>query len=320
MDGAHLIGSKLSEPLKSENGQIVARVVLNLTVYFHDLSEEDFLQLLGLYQRYCPDNRMSLYTTTEWHGWAPIDTPRVTDSVVAAMASGDPWPTLAPVKRRIHEGRGFELRFWDGNEIENEAGSWSFSCLKVLQPERNPFCFVSILLPLFQNPSLILNMAYDITESVPIHSGHGGLAFTYSPFQKIDAFEKIYALSKRYWGIDVEDLNASARSKGEFLKTISWLTLLGNPLFSSVVEGLDSLADDADIVQHKMHHGMVIRVRTAPDAFDIHRPTTDAYHRLATRLEPVLPTEHYAFEGLGFGTEDATVDWLRRFVDPNARR
>ncbi len=312
----HSSPAGLRGPLKGEDGYVVARVVLNLTVYLHDVTYEDLTGLINLYNRYCPPDRFKLYTIAEWHGWAPINSPIVTDSVAAALAAGDPSPALAPVARRIRQGRGFELRFWDGNEIEEDQGSWSLSCLKVLRRGRDPFCPVSFLLPLKADPALLHEMAREIAASVPIHSGHGGLAFTYQPYRKIDAFEIIYALARRYWGIDVEDLNASARSTGEFLKTISWLTLLGRGLFSAAINRLDGLSEDIDFARHNERLGTVVRVGSVPDEFDVNRPTTDAYYRLARRLEPALPTEHPAFEGTGFGRHDATVRWMRRFADP----
>ncbi len=320
MDCTSLVIPKLRQPLKNETGSVVARVVLNLTVYMHDVSEEDLISLINLSYRYCLDKRMSLYTIDEWHGWAPIDVPRVTDSVAVAMAVGSPRPALAPVARRIREARGFVLRFWDGNEIENDAGSWSFACLKLLRRERDAFCPVTFSLPLTEDPALLLKLACDVAKTVPIHSGHGGLAFTYHPYRKIDAFKVIYALAKRFWGVDVEDLNASARSTGESIKTINWLTLLGRDPFSTVIDELRDLTEDGTIALHNMHYGTVVRVGDVPDPLDVHRPTTDAYFRLARRLISVLPTEHPAFEGVEFGADDSTIRWLRRFADQDAWR
>ena len=318
MEAASLIPPNLRKPLQGDQGPVVARVVLNLTVYLRDVSEEDLLRLLDIYHQFCPDDRRVLYTIAEWHGWAPVNSPRVTNSVTAAFASRSRRPALAPVIRRIREGRGLELRFWDGHEIENEAGSWSFACQKVLRRGREPFCPITFSLPLLEDPTLLLKLAHDVAAVIPFISGHGGLAFTYHPYYKIDAFKIIYALARRFWGIDVEDLNASVRSTGEFVKTISWLTLLGRNSFAVAISGIDDLTEDGTITLHDLRHGIVVGIGPAPDPLDINRPITDAYFRLGRRLEPVLPTQHPAFEGVRFGTDASTVRWMRRFAEPDA--
>lgn len=318
---AEPLPERISGPIVVD-GRVVARVVHDLTVYIADPTRDELDALIDIYRRLASSDRIAKYKIAEFPGWSPVGAPRLTETVRAAMEAGAPRPGLAPVYRRIEAGRGFELRFWDGREIEEEEGSWSFACLKVARRAMSPVCIVRFLLPLAQDAALLEQAALEVAARVRVRSGHGGYAFAYHPYRKVDAFSRIYALARRYWCIDVEDLNATARARQApaRLKTIGWLTLLGPEFLAAdgVESGLGVLAESHPLGVARRPGATVLRLGDGPVAGDSNRPGSipQVHFHVGGLLSELLYTEHPAFEGAAFGRDDATLAWIRRFAEP----
>ena len=299
--------------------------MLDLTVYLvgPDESELDFL--VRLYTRACPRDRLSRYKIAEFEHWPTVANPALTASGRQAAAHGLPTPALEPVRRRIRDGRAFELRFWDGREIDAAEGSWSFSCTRIHLRRSGLHAFVRILIPLEAGPQILPDLARAIARNVRFLSGNGGLTFAYQPWHKAVAFDHIFAMARRFWGVDIEDLNASLPLMREGLKSIGWITMLGQVGGASAGSASPPafLANPIDNVTITTElHGVIMLVGAEPVAGDINRqaPELSPYFTLARCLEPLVLAHHPDFDGDLFAKSGGTVDWIRRFIDPQGWR
>jgi TseV toxin immunity protein TsiV len=181
--------------------------------------------------------------------------------------------------------------------------------------------FARIVVPIDTSPSILLNFARSIARNVRFLSGHGGLVFVYHPWHKAVAFDHIYASARRFWCVDIEDLNASIPLMQAGIKGINWITMLGQIQNGTVGTeptplGLDS--PSAGVLVHKERHGYVVNIGQEPTTGDINRlgPELDPYFELGGALAPLILTHHPDFEGASFVTAGNTVGWIRRFVNP----
>jgi hypothetical protein len=139
------------------------------------------------------------------------------------------------------------------------------------------------------------------------------------PPQKLEAFDQIYGWSKRYWGLEVEDLNRTLPVALGGAKGANWLTLIGNELWQRLEEANDRLENE---VAEPLHvygaaFGKVIIAGERPVLADRNRGEfPDAYAMAERMIEPVKITEHPEFPGR-FEEESATMPWLRRLTHPD---
>jgi len=294
---------ELTRPRVQDN-QILSKLTLDLTLYLTGPTLEEFEYLVDLYHRLCPKERIQSYAIMETPYWLPVSNPTLTMSGRAAANAGSLRPYLEPVRNRIREGRAFRLHYWDGNDINNPAGCWSFTCGRVHKQSSGHHTYVQFMLPLSENPALLEQLAIELAEHIGFYSGHGGLSFTYNTQNKYAAFDAIYACSRRFWGIDIENLNGTLTQMQSSIKGISWLTLLGEPLLKSdqTPIQLDDFAAIDQVLVRKQKHGALIRIGDQPNPLDQHRPAsiTQSYGAVASLLDALYVKSHPDFEGYRF--------------------
>lgn len=296
------------------NDLAVLRVKLDITVYFDALDVSTFERLVDLYAQLFPDASKAFYKIAEKEEWLLIKEPELTASGRKASSEGISLPLLAPVRRRISSGRGFEFRLWDGKEIDEEQG-WSFSSHGIRFRNLGTRSYARFLMPAETKPELVHQLALRIVHACPFSFLHAGFTFAYYPWEKDEAFDEIFRLSRRYWCVDVEDIAGTLAVESLSLKTIGWLTGVGNfwrvPI--SNIEGVTS---------EMASHGVLYRIGDAPNVGDVNRAEgiPNAYFQLAQSLAPVLCKDHPDFDGSFFGVEDNTNRWLRRFFEPTLWR
>ncbi len=295
--------------------------MLDLTVYLKGPTRAELDFLIGLYRQVSPAGSIQRIGLAEFPYWLLASAPELTSSGRIAEREGLPDPYLQPVYRRIREGRAFELRYWDHVSLDDPRGSWSFSCHRVHRRDSGLHSAVRVLVPLETDVGVLVALARNIVDNVEIISGHGGLTFAYDPWQRIAAFDHIYAQAKRYWGIDIENLNLTVPVSNSGIKTVSWLTLFGEGLsavdasWTKLVRSCASLGS-IDIVRGR--RGYLMRVGSEPNAEDMNRPETvnDAYFEASRLLEPLFLREHPRFSGRLFFENANTIEWIHRFINP----
>ena len=110
-----------------------------------------------------------------------------------------------------------------------------------------------------------------IADNVQIYSGHGGLVFVYDPWIKEEALDAIYAKARRFWGVDVEDMNATLSLMKKGIKGINWITLFGSEFSSSaqVSEAVGSLAAEPGVTLEARRHASVLIAGPEPVAGEV---------------------------------------------------
>lgn len=303
-----------------QNNQTLCKLTLDLTLYLTGPTLEEFEYLVDIYHRLCPRERLQQYAIMETPYWLPVTNPTLTMSGRAAANAGRLRPYLEPVRNRIREGRGFRLHYWDGHDINNPAGCWSFTCARVHKKSSGHHTYVQFMLPLSESPQVLEQLAVQLAEHIGFYSGHGGLSFTYNSQNKYTAFDAIYASARRFWGIDIENLNGTLLQMQTSIKGISWLTLLGTPFLNSEETPLQLAAFSAidQVLVRQQKQGALIRIGNQPDPLDQHRPTSimQSYRAAATLLDALYVQAHPDFEGYRFIDNGNTMGWVRRFIEP----
>lgn len=317
------IPSQLATPTVI-SGRVASKVMQDLTVYLVGPSEREFEYLIELYEGICPPDRLVKYKIAEFELWSRIDYPVLTASGRAAAAAGLRRPYLEPQRQRIREGRAFEAQFWDGRRIDDPDGSWSFSCRRIHLRSTGLHAFARILIPLKADSGTLRRTAQAIADHVELYSGHGGLAFVYDTWLKEDGLDAIYALSRRFWGVDVEDLNRTLLLMKEHIKGVNWITLVGRQFASKpeIPAAIHELAKVPDVIVERRPYGIVIIAGPQPVVGDQHRPdkSLDSYIAVARALKPLFVTAHPDFSSERWVTSGNSLGWIRRFIDPDSLR
>lgn len=305
-------------------GQVASKVMLDLTVYLAGPSEQELEYLIDLYESICPPVRLVKYTIAELQFWPTIARPDLTVSGRAAAAAGIKRPYLEPVRKRIREGRAFEVQFWDGRGIDDAEGSWSFNCQRIHLRSTGLHAFVRVLIPLKADPEILRRAALAVADNVEAYSGHGGLALVYNPALQEDALDAIYAQARRFWGVDVEDLNGTLPLMKKSIKGVNWITLVGRE-FASAPEIPAAFADLArvpDVTVEEATHATVMIAGSRPAVADQHRPdhSLDPYYAVAKALRPLFVDAHPDFSSERFIKNGNTLGWIRRFIEPSGWR
>lgn len=309
------------------SGQVASKVVLDLTVYLEGPSEQELEFLIDYYESLCPSGGMDHYSISELQSWRRVANPHLTASGRAAGAAGVKRPYLEPVRKRIRDGRAFDVQFWDGRDIDDPDGCWSFRCGRIHLRSSGLHAFARILLPLHADFKILQTAARKVADHVEFYSGHGGLVFGYNPWLAEDAFDAIYAQARRFWGIDVEDLNGTLPLMKAGIKGVNWITMLGPKLASEesggiVQEALNQLAIVPDVTIEQRKHGAVLVSGPEPVVGDQHRPdnSLNPYFAVARSLEPLFINAHPDFSSERWVTNGNTVGWIRRFIEPDGWR
>ncbi|MFP2924103.1 DUF3396 domain-containing protein [Pyxidicoccus sp. 3LG] len=183
----------------------------------------------------------------------------------------------------------------------------------------DPVCAVSFQIPTEYleelGPERVRALALQLAESLPLSSGHVGLAIC----GELDLFGVMEALRKylfRSPGLDIEEVGSTASRIGTKVRGPAWLTFLGQPALDGLggVSGLrDKLHSPGTTVEEMDGGRAVITLGTWPEAGDAELGNNlPAYRELARVLEPWI----YRKEGgiLSFSPEESHA-WRRRFLD-----
>ncbi len=314
--------TELETPFRVED-QVASKVMLDLTIYLVGPTEEEFDFLFDLYDQISSPEHRVKYKISELPYWVFLDSPKLTLRGREASSAGKKRPYFEPVRQRIQEGRAFEASFWDGRSIGDQGGSWSFSCKCMHLRSSGLHSFVRLLLPIGTDLGLMASTAAAIADNVEFYSGHAGLAFVYDPRLQLAAFDHIYAQSRRFWGVEIEDLNRTLPLMCDGIKGVNWLTLLGNRLaITELNKGIESLSTVPDLKVTAHKNGTIFTIGTEPVVGDQHRPdeSLSPYEAVANALGDLILTEHDDFPGQRFADNGNTVGWIRRFIEPEGWR
>ena len=313
------LAKELAEPFMIA-GQVGLKVMLDLTLYPTGPTEPELEGLIDAYEKLCPADRRKKYKIAENEFWSEVARPDLTASGRAAAAAGTKRPWLEPVRRRIRDGRGFEIQFWDDRPIQDPEGSWSFNCRAVHLEKSGLHSFLRILFPLSTDAKVLHSAAGAFADAVDLHSGHGGLTFVYDPWYKEAVFDAIYAQSRRFWGVDIEELNGTVPLMKKGIKGVNWITVVGQAFAArpDVKDALAKLAKAPQVSIEPRKQATLLVAGPEPAIGDQHRPdhSLDPCYAVADALKPLFLDAHPDFPGVPFIENGNTIGWIRRFLDP----
>ena len=302
-----------------EDGTVVVKVLRELIFYVPRIEVETHDALIRLYQGYLPKGRDRFFQIPELTSWSPVADPRLTES--ARAQRGRPLAELEAVRRRIAERRWFFSRLWDGRKIDDPTGSFSLDIQRRRLEDGTWAGYVRVLLPADTSDTMQLSLALEMLDTVPVISGHGGFCFTYVPERKSSAFDRIFAMARRYAGVDIEDLPVTLPHMGSRVKPACWLNVIGRAggFDASLWRRMHAIGNLDDATATERHHGVLLQLSETPPIFDLNHGDlpTAPYRAFDEATAAIRLAAIGTFSGPRFGADpDATEAWLARFASP----
>jgi hypothetical protein len=291
----------------SEDGRWLIHFGLEFILYPRRFIASEFDHALEVYRKFSPDGSWKYFKVAESLLWDSVSNPVLrTHEKDRSFLSG--------IHERIAEGWRTELHLWNGERPD----AWEFQCGRVARNGSFEVpAFYRVVLPVDTHPEVLLQIATELTGGIEAISGHGGYCFSYNPSYKIQAFNRIYPISRRFWCIEIDDLDITPRVVRDAIKGVNWLTVIGSQFLES--ERVDSICRKLEkqfqIQWNKPNHGLMIIVDDHPITGDRHRHNQglSRYFELARSLEFLLIKDHPELSGC-FSEGGNTMRWFRRFV------
>jgi hypothetical protein len=178
---------------------------------------------------------------------------------------------------------------------------------------------IRLVLPVeFINDSTdrFIELAQELCSQLHFLSGHAGYSTNIDlDFPSYEENGHVYALSRRYRGVDFGKPVMFADFMKHGIKTVNWLAFLGDELIAKVggKSGLRSKLSH-EIIIHDLPHGLMIQAGAEPKMGDVNRnENLQLYQEVGRALAALrIPDEVLrSYDGIG-GTEN-TKNWLDRF-------
>jgi Protein of unknown function (DUF3396) len=170
-----------------------------------------------------------------------------------------------------------------------------------------------------ERTSTLLETALFMAETLPVASGHAGLCVERNEYYPEISISPAYRLAMRYQGADID--YRLSDEEFDHLKTINWLTIVGDKLLARV-RGRDAVRKSVagtDIRVHDAKHGLVLQASDRPALGDVNKGDLlpayrAAYRALAPLFAPAFtPAFGVSESGDDARNEEATEAWYRRF-------
>lgn len=157
----------------------------------------------------------------------------------------------------------------------------------------------------------IAEFAERVADTVPFLSGTGGYIISARPSNG-RAYDRMYALCRRYWGLEAWNLDLTVDFMRAGYKCPSWLTLIGDRLLDKKGAPRSDVGS-LDCATIGTAHGMIFRSRARPEFIDRNRNEPFPGERaIADGLLPLQVTHHEDFGGPAWTGN--TMKWLYRFA------
>lgn len=218
---------------------------------------------------------------------------------------------------KLRQGPIWGYSWWDGKRTESRM--LMFHGFKpVSQAEKASFFRFEFEWDL--DPAELRAFTEDALNIVECVSAYGGYFFSPLPQGEgtVQAWDQVYAWAKRYWGVEVDDLDVSADHMLEGFKCVSWLTAIGPSIGEKDPVAMEAGAAAATW-STVARGGVLFQAGESPILGDRNRRADlSAYQRLARALLPLQVAKHQSFAApYDCRWDDSETEaWLRRFTDP----
>jgi hypothetical protein len=214
------------------------------------------------------------------------------------------------LRKASHWGYGFD----DGNSLDTYL--FMFHGYRPVT-EKGRASFFRFEFPWNVDQNEVKEFAISVASCVPFLSGFSGYFFKPAVHEP-ESYDKMYAVCRRFWGIDAWNLDMIVHYMLNGYSSINWLTFIGNALIESIPDSAKTLqeAKDVSLQSSTTKYGTVLQ--STKNALLGDRNLQDdmsGYIAIAQALLPLQIKEFGSFGGERWD-EDNSFNWLRRFTHP----
>lgn len=170
------------------------------------------------------------------------------------------------------------------------------------------------------DPAPLLQLAQQLADDFPIVSGHSRYCIERNDaYYSQPSMMAAYPLAMRFQGADLD--YRLSDEEFVFLKTVNWLTIVGDPLLERIGgrAALCASINEPEVIVHDAKFGLILQAGERPALGDVNRgewlPSYRAVYRaLAELFAPTFtPAFHLTIPGDPHVDEERTEAWYRRF-------
>ena len=157
----------------------------------------------------------------------------------------------------------------------------------------------------------------ELVTLVPCISGFAGYYLQGRPAPDFTnpSYDSMFAVARRYWGLEAHNLDVTVDHVLEGYKCVNWLTIIGEKLRKQDPEAVEA-AKAAAFAHVDTGTTVLLQAERAPRFGDRNRrEVLDGYVAVAKALLPLQIQEHAPFGGTRWD-EDNTIRYIRRFTHP----
>lgn len=295
--------------VKNDEGQVILRVGLLLTLYFDNGGDRTVMKRVAD----CIAHFRAMVSPNLRWVFLP-EAERFQRLTIEAVEEFERWIRAGTVDY------GWETS-WLGGRNPQEASEYRITALGEDSPLPR-LGYLHVLLPL--NPrepqfEKFAAAALRFCEILKPYHGYGGIGFAQSAHGVVEdeAQPLVYSLAQRYPGIEVDSPSGHSLYLADGIKGVNWLTVLG-PRWVEAMGGVDSLRRSLrdEFVFHPFDGGLMIQAGPRPQAGDVNqRIWPENYAELARLLKPIRVTDLGSFGNNGQNrfTHATSIEWLARF-------
>jgi hypothetical protein len=162
------------------------------------------------------------------------------------------------------------------------------------------------------DPMEVRQLAIDINQLIPYESGFAGYFFK-PAIDESSAYDAMYAVTRRFWGIEAWNLEVSASHVLEGYQSVNWLTLIGESLRQRDQAAVERAKQRATAF-FESPNGTILQAAERPLLGDQNRSEPmPGYVGIAEALQPLQLTQFGSFGGERWDPT-SSLSWIRRFT------
>jgi TseV toxin immunity protein TsiV len=298
-----------------DRGRELTRLNVDLMMYYDTpLSEyrDRVIDIMEAFYRLCPKEKLAWYATETMTQFKPA-TKRSYALPSVWWKDGNPRAPLRELKLKggaSHDSVATCGIYLSSAERTHRIFPLSANYLRFTLPAE----FVET------EYERLVDFAVFMGGQIPFVSGHGGHVIEINPYFTNDAETAAYRIGMRFQAVDIATMNHGPWAvRGERIKNVGWLTLIGEKLLSTI-GGFESVKAKASnrLSVMRAAHGAVIRAGEKPILGDVNRrEDLRAYIDAYRLVEPLQAGVEMLFPPFDLpGDTDgivATARWLFRF-------
>jgi hypothetical protein len=216
---------------------------------------------------------------------------------------------LPRLRQTTHWGYGFD----DGNELDSYL--FMFHGYRPVT-QKGKASFFRFEFPWNIDQAQVRQLAIDVAMLVPFVNGFGGYFFK-PAIEVPESYDKMYAICRRFWGIEAWNLDVTASYVLDGYKSVNWLTFIGDALGKREPKALKRAKQGAfDFCETP--YGAVLQASETALLGDRNRmEEMPGYFDIAQALLPLQIKTYGSFGGERWDEENS-LNWIRRFTHPDS--